>query len=784
MPDERSTPQSAAEPRGGRFERARAAVRTMRPPRLPTPLRWLCAPASVAFAALFQWSLLPRPSIAPFSFTYVGVAVAAWLGGRVPGLLAAALAVLVANYVFLEPPFAWSTGQPALWATAMFALGATPVALLCAALRDAIVEADRRADLLRRHTDLMRLSHDAILVWRWDGPIESWNRGAEELYGYGAAEAEGRVSHELLRTVFPVSLAAVEAALRREGRWEGRLVHRTKDGRAVIVAARFQLVCGHDGVERVLETNRDLSERERAERAREESEARLRAVIETAADAIITIDERGVVGSFNAAAERMFGYLAGEVVGSNVSMLVPEHLWSEHDGYLARYLRTGERRVVGAGREVMGRRKDGEVFPLDLAVSESIVAGHRLFTGILRDVSERRRLDAEREALLASERAARSEAERAARMRDEFVATVSHELRTPLNAILGWSTILRDGVRDPETLKRALAVIERNARAQAQLVEDLLDMSRILSGKLRFEVKHVDLAGVVENAVATVQPAAEAKGVRLVKGPLETRAAVQGDPSRLEQVVINLLSNAIKFTPKGGAVSVSLGRAGSRAEIAVRDTGQGIDPELLPHVFDRYRQGDSSITRKHAGLGIGLALVKHIAEQHGGEVRAESAGEGKGATFVVSLPVAAARREEGPTPLDACASLDGVRVLVADDDADARDLVRRVLSDCGAEVTAVGSASEVVQELPRYRPDVLVSDIGMPEMDGYELMCAVRSLPPERGGKTPAVALTAFGRPEDRLRALRVGYQMHLAKPVDQAELLVVVANLAGRISP
>jgi CheY-like chemotaxis protein/two-component sensor histidine kinase len=301
--------------------------------------------------------------------------------------------------------------------------------------------------------------------------------------------------------------------------------------------------------------------------------------------------------------------------------------------------------------------------------------------------------------------------------------------------------------------------------------------------KLRFDVAHVALSAVVDNAVASVLPTAESKGVRVEK-ILDARVDVTGDPSRLEQVVVNLLSNAIKFTPSGGHVAVTLRREGSRARLEVSDTGQGIGADLLPHVFDRYRQGDSSITRKHMGLGIGLALVKHLVEQHGGEVRAESEGEGKGATFVVSLPIAAARRAgEDPTPLDACASLEGVKVLVADDDEDARELVRRVLEDCGAKVVAVGSANDVVAELPRYHPDVLVSDIGMPETDGYELMCAVRALPPERGGKTPAVALTAFARPEDRLRALRVGYQMHLAKPVDQAELIVVVANLAGRLA-
>jgi PAS domain S-box-containing protein len=787
----------------------------------------------------------------------------------------------------------------------------TPVALAILLLAAALLLVYRRVSAkLRWQADLLDQSYDAILAWKPGGTIAYWNRGAEELYGWSAADARGRMSHELLRTEHAAGTASIERILAREGRWQGILHHVTRDGRKIAVEARLSLVRYGGRAAYVIESNRDitarvareealresaarlrrlwessiigvmiatadggirdandailrmigytreevaagevrwsdltppeyrsrdeagiavarargactpyekvyvdkqgrrvpiligyalvpdsgcdfvcfaldLTERRRAERARDESEARLRAIFDTAADAIITIDERGVVDRFNAAAERIFGYRADEVVGHDLTMLMPAADREAHEGYVARYLRTGERRVIGRGREVLGRRKDGKLVALELAVSETLIGDHRLFTGILRDVTERRRIEEEREQLLASERAARSEAERAARMRDEFVATVSHELRTPLNAILGWSSMLRKGRRDPAMLDKALDVIERNAHAQAQIVEDLLDVSRILSGKLRVDVQRLHLAPVVENAVAAVLPAAEAKGVRVDGELCADAGTVQGDPSRLEQVVINLLTNAVKFTPKGGRVTVVLRRAGDRAEIAVRDTGQGICPDLLPHIFDRYRQGDSSITRKHAGLGLGLALVKHLVEQHGGEVRADSEGEGLGATFLVSLPTDAAQRAgaERASPLDACASLDGVRVLVVDDEEDARDLVRRILEDCGADVVAVGSASEAIEELPRAKYDVLLSDIGMPELDGYHLMRNVRALPPEHGGKTPAVALTAFSRPEDRLRALRVGYQMHLTKPVDQAELIVVVANLAGRLA-
>jgi len=319
---------------------------------------------------------------------------------------------------------------------------------------------------------------------------------------------------------------------------------------------------------------------------------------------------------------------------------------------------------------------------------------------------------------------------------------VSHELRTPLNAILGWTGLLRAGKLDAAATAKALEVVERNARAQAELVEDLLDLSRIGSGKLRLEVRDVSLAAILENVVASHQPAAQAKGVRLEK-VLDDPCVVPGDPGRLEQIASNLLSNAIKFTPPGGRVSVLCQRAGPRVELVVSDTGKGFDAGFLPHMFDRFRQAEASLTRHHRGLGLGLSLVKFLVEQHGGDIRAESEGEGRGATFTVTLPSAAPGRAGArPSPIDACASLAGMKALVVDDEDDARALV-----------------------------------------DGYQLIRAARALAPEQGGSTPAVALTAFARPEDRLRALQAGYQMHVAKPVDPRELLVVVADVTGRLA-
>lgn len=520
-----------------------------------------------------------------------------------------------------------------------------------------------------------------------------------------------------------------------------------------------------------------------------EREERLQAVLRSAADPIITTDERGIIDGVNEATERLFGYRAEEMIGRNVSMLMPEPDRSQHDEYVARYLRTGQRRIIGTVREVLGQRKDGTIFPTDLAVNEARVNGRRFFVGIHHDVTERRHAEKEREHLLTSERSARAEAERATRTRDEFVATVSHELRTPLNAILGWTAMLRSGRLDAATTAKALEVVERNARAQTQLVDDLLDVSRLGSGKLRIEPHLVEVASVIEDMVNSQLPSAQAKRVHLaaVIGP--GKAVVRGDAGRIEQIVLNLITNAIKFTPEGGRVEVCCREDGTDVEIAVRDTGKGISADFLPYVFDRFRQADASIGRQHRGLGLGLALVKSLVELHGGTVRAESEGPGRGATFTVRLPrVQPGENEDdqgvgvGTCPADACASLAEAKILVVDDDEDARTLVCRILEECHAVVAAVGSAADALSVLPVMRPDAMICDISMPGMDGYQLIRSVRALPEESGGGTLAVALTACALPEDRRRALRAGYQAHLAKPIDPVKLVVTLANVIGRL--
>jgi signal transduction histidine kinase/CheY-like chemotaxis protein len=394
----------------------------------------------------------------------------------------------------------------------------------------------------------------------------------------------------------------------------------------------------------------------------------------------------------------------------------------------------------------------------------------------------------EREGLLVSERAARAEAERASKMKDEFVATLSHELRTPLTPILGWVNVLGlVGPRDEQT-RHGLEVIERNAKLQARMIDDLLEMSRIVSGKLRLDVQPVLLDEVVGAAVSTVRQAADQREIRLSTELEAGIGRVQGDAGRLQQVVWNLLSNAIKFTPTKGRVVVSLSRRGAQAEIVVRDTGQGIDADLLPHVFERFRQGDSSTTRQHGGLGLGLAIARQLIEMHGGTIRAASDGPGLGSTFTVTLPLHAADIAPSipvavPAPAAASAAsrtLQALAILVVDDDTDVRELLKKVLETGGAEVELAASAEEALAAFDERPWQLLISDIGMPRVDGYELIRRIREREALRGGSIPAIALTAFARSEDRLRALAAGYQLHLAKPIEPEALLAAATRLAG----
>jgi signal transduction histidine kinase/ActR/RegA family two-component response regulator len=433
--------------------------------------------------------------------------------------------------------------------------------------------------------------------------------------------------------------------------------------------------------------------------------------------------------------------------------------------------------------------RDGREFPVELAITHVVEGGYHTFTAFVRDITDRKQSEEEREQLLAATAAARDEAQDASRAKDQFLAILSHELRTPLTSIVGWVYLLRSGAVDADTMSKGLATIERNVMTQAKLVADILDMSRIISARLRLNVRPLQLSPLIAGVLESLLPAARAKNMRVLPVLDPSAGPVLGDPDRLQQVVWNLVSNAIKFTPAGGQVSVRLAQVDGQAQIVVQDTGVGIPREFLPHVFDMFRQRDSSDTRPHGGVGLGLALVRQLVELHGGSVHAESAGENEGAAFTVSLPLATAADPASVIPLepDPLMMLDGpdvlagMRVLVAEDKPEVRQALADMLSRHGADVTAVGSGNDALEALLRSQADVLVSDVEVPGESGYALIRKVRALPAERGGRTPAVALSALSRSEDRVTSLEAGFQVHLAKPVQPAELVAAVASLGGR---
>jgi PAS domain S-box-containing protein len=531
---------------------------------------------------------------------------------------------------------------------------------------------------------------------------------------------------------------------------------------------------------RIISTSRDITERQSAEK----SKAYLAALVESSDDAIVSKDLNGIITSWNKGAESLFGYKADEAVGRSVMMLIPPQYVGE-ELQIINSIRQGKKVVLF---ETVRRRKDKSLVEVSLTVSPILDGDGKVIgaSKIAHDITERKQAEREREKLLEREQAARKEAEIATRLRDEFLATVSHELRAPLNAILGWSRLLQQNRLDEKSAPKALQTIVRNAEAQSRLIEDLLDVSRIISGKLRLEVMPVKPIFFVEAALETVRPAAEAKNISFEVQEDSEVSHISGDPNRLQQVVWNLLSNAIKFTPNDGKVSVAIKRKKSHVEISVKDTGVGIKPEFLPHVFDRFSQADASSIRKFGGLGLGLAIVRHLTEMHGGTVRVESEGENKGSVFTVELPLIASPKDEeisvavNPVLPEIVSglSLDGLLILVVDDEEDTRQLMVQTLTHYGATVITANSAASALQAVENQNPDVLVSDIGMPDEDGYSLIRKVRAQDIE----IPAVALTAFTRAQDRMRALSAGFQNHVAKPVEPEELVTVIASLTGRL--
>ena len=753
---------------------------------------------------------------------------------------------------------------------------------------------------------IVESSDDAIVGKTLDGIVTSWNQAAERLFGYTAEEMIGQSISRIMPPDRPDDFAKILSAIRRGERVDHYETDRIrKDGRRVHVSLTVSPI--KDAAGRITGASkiaRDVTDRKRAEQLVQLAETRLAAIVDSATDAIVTLDANRRILIFNAAAERMFGCHASEALGQPLDRFIPAESRERHDTFIREFAATGvSARSMGRDRILSAVRADGSVFPMEAQISQVVVGGQRLFTAVLRDVTERQHADEtrahlaaivessddaiisktlegivttwnkaaermfgysaaemigqsvrriappdrrdemprilaairhgervdhyetermrkdgsriyvsltvspikdatgriigaskiardvtdrkqaerERERLLAETDRARAEAEAANRAKDEFLSMVSHELRTPLASILGWIGVLRQGKLSPERSARALDTIARAGRMQSELIDDLLDVSRIVTGRLRLSLEALELRPVVEAAVDAIRPDAAEKGITLA---VELADAVRlvGDPTRLQQVVGNVLNNAVKFTPAGGRVEVRLTCTGDEARIVVRDSGAGIAPDFLPYVFQPFRQATDVKSRKTGGLGIGLAIVQTLVNRHRGTVTAESAGENAGATFTISLPIHADVSElpvnDHARPLrPGVPRLDGIRVLVVDDEAEARDALRAMLEASGATVAASPSVEAARATLAEWDPDVLVSDIKMPDEDGYALLREVRATERLRG--LPAIAVTAYEADEVCRHAAAAGFQACLGKPIQPEALIALLASVA-----
>ncbi len=646
-------------------------------------------------------------------------------------------------------------------------------------------------------TRLLEASVDGILAFDLDCRYVAWNKAMERISGVRREDVLGKNAF----VVFPF--------LRETG--EDRCFLAALAGKTSVSDKRPYTIpeTGREGFFRGYyspfrdEQNeivggiaiiRDITERKRAEEEALEAHQRLTFHVENSPLAVIEWDSDFRVSRWSAAAERIFGWKAEEVIGKHVSEW---HFVFDEDADAV--AQATNRQRVGAELQGVQRNRNytkaGSVLHCEwynsvLHDDEGLLVS---VLSLVLDVTARKVAEEERAALLMRERDLRKHAEEADRLKDEFLATLSHELRTPLTSILGWASLIRNGEVEGANVDRALETIERNARSQGRLIDDLLDVSRIITGKLRLDLRPIDLAKIMDAAIDGLRPTAGAKQIQLPLDSDNKGCLVTGDPNRLRQVIWNLLLNAIKFTPRGGSISVRLKRVGPHAQLTVSDTGQGISSEFLPYAFDRFRQAEGSISRRQGGLGLGLAVVRHLVELHGGNVRAESDGEGQGSTFTVDLPLAVERRDPARAEDrkreierrkgERLARLDGLRVLLVEDDDDSRWLLGTMLKRQGAEVSSTSSAFEALNAFDEAVPDVLISDLGMPEENGLELMRKVRLFPTGRGGLVPAIALTGYATPRDRERALAAGYQLHLAKPVESSDLIAAIISLVGRMA-
>jgi two-component system CheB/CheR fusion protein len=659
---------------------------------------------------------------------------------------------------------------------------------------------NRNAELTRLNNDVVNLQSSinvAILLLGRDLSIRRFTQPAEKLFNLLASDIGRHIGVINDNLNFPGLATLVSEVIENLAGQEREVQDR--DGRWFLLRVRPYMTLDNkiDGAVLMLV---DITNQKQAE----EAKGRLAAIIQSSDDAIISKDLNGIIATWNQGAQSLFGYTEQEAIGKSITMLIAPERMNEEPSILER-IRQGK--LVGY-YETIGIRKDGTRVDISLAVSPifdsdgNIVGASR----IARDITERKRAEDERAALLLREQAARGQAEAANRVKDEFLAMVSHELRTPLNAIVGWTHLLKRGKLNQSESERAIQTIARNATAQAAIIDELLDVSSIISGKLKLDMKPVDLAAVINAAVDAIRPAADAKAIEVVTSFDQKAGLVAGEAVRLRQVILNLLTNAIKFTPEEGRVEVQLKRADHHVAVVVSDTGAGIPSDFLPYIFERFQQADTSEKRTHGGLGLGLSIVRNLVEMHGGNVRAESEGEGQGASFTVTIPILAASRETSLPASQAVSSersvygtevyedskdqrdldlkpdiLKGIRVLAIDDQADTRDLIVLALTRYGAEVRACTSVTEACKMIKKWKPEVIVSDIGMPGEDGYDLTRKIRALTPKNGGNIPAIALTGYAGAVDESKAYAAGYQVHLTKPVNLRELAATIAKLSGR---
>jgi PAS domain S-box-containing protein len=696
-------------------------------------------------------------------------------------------------------------------------------------------------------------SEDAIVSKTLEGIVSSWNAAAERLFGYTAAEMVGQPILRLIPDELQHEEAEILSKLRRGERIERyETIRKHKGGQLLEVSLTISPVRDASGqIVGAAKIVHDITARRRAERALKEEATALETLNRVGQAVASQLDLERIVQMVTDEATRLTGAAFGAFF-YNVTNEAQESYWlytiagapreafsqfpmprntevfsptfrgegvvrsadirqdprygknSPYTGmppghlpvcsYLAVPVTSHKGEVIGG--LFFGHPEPGvftersEKLAAAIAAQASIaMTNANLFQTLREREAQLQKVAVERAQILESERAARSEAERLSHMKDEFLATLSHELRTPLNAIQGWATLLRQKGMSAQDHERGLETIERNVRVQAQIVNDLLDMSRIISGKIHLEVQPLHLHEVINNSLEAIRQSASAKRIRIHTLLDSSIGLVRGDANRLQQVLWNLLTNAVKFTPAGGRIQIVLERVNSHVEIVVEDSGIGIQPEFLPYVFDRFRQADAAITRRYGGLGLGLSIVKSLVELHGGSVRVKSPGENQGSTFIVALPISHVRSEDAARiqrpavasdPLEAIElpRLENVSVLIVDDEPDGRALIARIIEGRGARAVCASNANEALELLSREHFDLLLSDIGMPDLDGYELMRRVRLLDSKRTGPIPAIAVTAYARPEDRQRSLLAGYHMHLSKPVEARELVAGIASL------